>query len=70
MIRMKTMIPGISSAGYDALCAILELEFLPEGDIWQFYNVPEEIWYEWRQTKEAAAYFHTHIAGRYTARRM
>ena len=70
MIRTKTMIPGISSAGYDALCAILELEFLPNGEVWQFYDVPEYIWYEWRQTKEAAVYFHTHIVGRYEARHM
>lgn len=68
MTRTKTMIPGISSAGYDALCAILELEFISDGEIWQFYDVPEYIWYEWRQSREAAAYFHTYIAGRYEAR--
>ncbi|MCH5275220.1 MAG: KTSC domain-containing protein [Lachnospiraceae bacterium] len=70
MRRIKTMIPGISGAGYDALYAILELEFLPGGEIWQFYDVPEQVWYEWRQSKEAVVYFHTHIAGRFAARKI
>lgn len=70
MTRMKTVIPGIAGAGYDALCAILELEFLPEGEIWQFYDVPEQIWYEWRQSREAVVYFHTHIAGKFAARQI
>ena len=68
MIRTKTMIPGITSAGYDALCAILELEFFPNGEIWQFYDVPEYIWYEWRQSRETVVYFHTHIVGRFESR--
>lgn len=70
MTRTKTMIPGILSAGYDALCAVLELEFFPDGEIWQFYDVPEQIWYEWRSAKEAAVYFHLHISGKYAARRI
>lgn len=70
MTRIKTMIPGISGAGYDALCAVLELEFVSGGEIWQFYDVPEQIWYEWRQSREAIVYFHTRIAGRFTARRI
>ena len=67
MVRTKMMLPEISSAGYDALCAVLELEFIQSGEIWRFYDVPEQIWYEWRKTGEPAAYFRTHIAGRYEA---
>ena len=70
MIRSKTMIPGIVSAGYDALCAVLELEFFPDGDIWQFYDVPEQVWYEWRSSRETVIYFHLHILGKYAARQI
>jgi hypothetical protein len=31
MTRIKVISGGIASAGYDALCAILELEFLSMG---------------------------------------
>ena len=64
------MIPGIVSAGYDALCAVLELEFFPDGDIWQFYDVPEQVWYEWRSSRETVIYFHLHILGKYAARQI
>lgn len=67
MQRLKMIMAGIASAGYDALCAVLELEFLPDGQVWQFYDVPECVWYEWRNTEAAAAFFHTHIAGKYRA---
>ena len=65
--RFKMAVSGIASAGYDALCAVLELEFLSDGQVWQFYDVPEGVWYEWRKTEAAAAFFHTHIAGKYQA---
>lgn len=70
MTRSKTVIEGIASAGYDALCAILELEFCSGGEIWQFYDVPEQVWYEWRRTEAAQSFFHTHISGRYVAKQI
>lgn len=65
MKRFKIAMDGIASAGYDALCAVLELEFLTDGQVWQFYDVPECVWYEWRNTEAALAFFHTNIAGKY-----
>ena len=65
--RIKVATEGIASAGYDALCAVLELEFLPDGDIWQFFDVPECVWYEWRRTESWISFFHTNIAGKYQA---
>ena len=35
----------IKSAGYDAQQQMLEIEFANNGQIWQFDNVPEDIWY-------------------------
>lgn len=70
MNRSKTLMLGIASAGYDALCEILELEFSSDGQIWQFYDVPEHIWYEWRKTESALAFFHTNILGKYAAKQI
>lgn len=68
--RNKTIMTGIASAGYDALRAVLELEFLSDGQVWQFYDVPECVWYEWRKTEETVSFFHTNILGRYAARQI
>ena len=40
--------PMIRSAGYDAQRQVLEMEFASDGQICQFDNVPEEIWYRFR----------------------
>lgn len=55
----------IKTAGYDALCATLELELLPDGKILRFYDVPEDIWYAWKGESMAEAYFNRNIFGRY-----
>ena len=39
----------IKSAGYDAQQQMLEIEFANNGQIWQFDNVPEDIWYRFRK---------------------
>lgn len=65
--RIKMALEGIAGAGYDALCAVLELEFLPDGEVWRFYDVPEQVWYEWRRTESCISFFHTNIAGKYRA---
>ena len=58
------------TAKYDALCATLDFVFLPEGQVWRFFDVPESVWYEWRRTEESEAFFHTHISGIYAAERI
>lgn len=68
--RSKTVMEGISSAGYNPLCAVLELEFSGDGQVWQFYDVPEHVWYEWRNAEKSGIYFHTCISGRYESRQI
>lgn len=70
LTRSRTLITGICSAGYDALMAILELEFLADGQVWQFYDVPEHVWYEWKRTENAVTFFHMNISGRYRAEKI
>ena len=64
MKRHLLMIQGIKSAGYDALCATLELE-MNDGKVWKFYDVPEDIWYAWRREAMTSAFFNQHIACRF-----
>lgn len=68
--RSKLIMAGISSAGYDALCAILELEFRSDGQVWRFYDVPEHVWYDFRKTEAGDSFFHTNISGKYIARQI
>lgn len=70
IVRAKSIMDGIASAGYDALCAILELEFAHDGQVWRFYDVPEHVWYEWRRSEKTSVYFHTYISGRYVSRQI
>ena len=55
----------IASAGYDAQCALLEIEFMKDGRIEQFGNVPEEIWYVFRRAGDPDLYFHKNIKCRF-----
>lgn len=58
----------IASAGYDALRAVMELEFTQTGNISRFLNVSEEIWYGLKKADYPDRYFQTHIRGRYEER--
>ena len=55
----------IASAGYDALRAVMELEFTQTGNISRFLNVSEEIWYGLRMADYPDKYFQKHIRGNY-----
>jgi len=71
--RMKRITFGekvIASAGYDALCAILELEFTRTGQVSQFFDVTEEVWYGLKNADFPDRYFQRRIRGRYPERRL
>lgn len=53
----------IDSAGYDAQCALLEIKFVCDGEIWQYSGVPEDIWYRLKATAGPDAFFHRCIKG-------
>ena len=62
--------PLIASAGYNAQCELLEVEFVQNGKILQYTNVPEEIWYQFRQERCPEAFFHKYIKGAYREKLM
>jgi len=70
MLRCKFAAPTIVSAGYDPLHAVLEVEFAHDGQVWQYLDVPEEIWYRFKRETEADYFFHAYIKGCYDEKRV
>lgn len=70
MFRCKFASYAIVSAGYDAQYAVLEVEFVRDGQVWQYQGVPEEIWYQLRRETRPDDFFRSHIQGRYTEKRI
>lgn len=60
----------IHSAGYDAQCEVLEIEFTEDGEIWQYQEVSEEIWYRLKQGDTPDFYFQKYIKGHYPEKQM
>ncbi len=60
----------IVSAGYDAQCQLLEIEFGCDGQVWQYLEVPEDIWYRFKFEVSPEIFFHRYIKGCYVERRI
>jgi hypothetical protein len=55
----------IISFGYDIINAILEIEFKSTGALWQYYDVPESVFYEMRSASSIGKFFNSNIKGQY-----
>lgn len=60
----------IASAGYDAQCQLLEIEFVQNGQVWQYLEVPEEIWYRFKTESRPDDFFHSAIKGYYKGKKV
>ncbi len=60
----------IASAGYDAQCQLLEIEFVNDGQVWQYLEVPEDVWYHFKSMEKPEIYFHNYIKGCYMEQRI
>ena len=65
MHRLKFGGSVVASAGYDAQCELLEIEFTGDGQIWQYSEVAEEIWYQFKCEARPDYFFHNYIKGNY-----
>lgn len=65
MFRCKIPSFMIASAGYDAQYAVLEIEFATDGQVWQYAEVPEEVWYQLKTGGSPDNYFRGYIQGRF-----
>lgn len=53
----------IETAGYDAQCALLEVRLTADGRIYRYTEVPEEVWYRFRENVSPDAYYRRYICG-------
>jgi hypothetical protein len=63
MEREKVSSSSLASVGYKN--NVLEVEFRKTGDVYQYYNVQEEIFLSFIKAKSKGAYFTSHIRGNY-----
>lgn len=55
----------IASAGYDSSNGTLEVEFKKGGPIWEYYDVPENVWHEFQSASSQGKYFIANIRDRF-----
>jgi len=57
------------SIGYDANSSTLELEFT-NGAVWQYFDFPESLWYEFESAESQGKFFHREIKNQYSESRV
>lgn len=55
----------IRSYGFDSSTSTLEVEF-NNGAIWQYFDVPENLYYEMKVSSSCGKFFNTNIRGHYS----
>jgi hypothetical protein len=56
----------MSSYGYDIETSTLEVEFKKNGAVWQYYDVPESIYWEMKSAGSVGKFFLANVKGHYT----
>ena len=59
----------LRSIGYDADSSTLELEF-NNGAVWQYFDFPESLWYEFEAGESQGKYFLREIKNQYSESRV
>ena len=54
----------ITSIGYDPNTSTLEIEFKTNGAVWQYYDFPENLWYEFK-AGSLGKFWHVNIKNQY-----
>lgn len=60
----------IAAIDYSPLKKLLEIQFLGENMIYQYFDVPEEIWYALKSSPNMDVYFNAQILGRYPMKKV
>lgn len=69
MSRTPVSSSNLRSVGYDPVSRVLEIEF-HSGGIYQYSNVPEEVYRSLMAASSHGRYFHYFIKGAYVYRRI
>lgn len=64
MQRTAVSSSNIASIGYDLQSATLEIEFL-NGSIYQYFDIPENVYQELMQAGSIGSYLNSYIKGNY-----
>ena len=59
----------IRSFGYEPNSSTLEIEF-NSGEVWQYFNFPESLWYEFENSESKGKFFHREIKNQYSESRV
>ncbi|MBU2509744.1 KTSC domain-containing protein [bacterium] len=59
----------IRSIGYDSGSSTLEVEF-NSGAVWQYFDFPESLWYEFESAASHGKFFHREIKNQYSESRV
>lgn len=60
----------IEGIGYNPQCALLEVRLRKGGQVLQYVDVPEDVWYNFRKDHHPDVYYRRQICGRYPERRI
>lgn len=60
----------LSKVGYDKDNNILEIKFKPNSVVFQYYNVPSQIFHDLINSKSLGKYFHKYIKHKYLEKRI
>jgi len=64
MERENVQSSNIASLGFDFNTSILEVEF-HSGAVWQYYDVPENVYYDMKNSVSMGRFFSSRIKGQY-----
>ena len=64
MQRYSVASSNVASVGYDSATQTLEVEFL-SGAVYQYYNVPENMYDQLIKASSKGRFLHTHIKNAY-----
>jgi len=59
----------INSIGYDSNSSTLEIEF-NSGVVWQYFDIPESLWFNFENTESKGKFFHREIKNQYNESRV
>lgn len=51
----------ITSVGFDSAISVLEIEFKSNGQVWQYFDVPETLYLEMRAASSVGKHFRANI---------
>ncbi len=69
MNRMNVESSNLRSIGYDIDSSTLEVEF-KSGAVWQYFDVPESLWYEFEGAESKGIFFNREILRQYPESRV